>query len=87
MTLLYWLLAGGAAGILAKKLIPKMGTVNWMFAGFIAIIGACVGGFAAALSGLSQGQMVVDVIVAFVGSMVVLVFFRQFLSEGAGNLT
>ena len=87
MTLLYWLMAGIAGGILAKKFIPKMGNVNWMFAGFIAIIGACVGGFAAALSGLSQGQMVIDLSVAFAGSVVVLVFFRQFLSEGTSNLT
>lgn len=71
---------GVVGGILARRIIPKMSADNAAFGLLIAVIGAMCGGFAAALFGLSS-SIVPNLIIAFVGSMVVLFFYREYLSD------
>ena len=79
-TLLVWLVVGIIAGVLAKQLIPNMDKSNWFFAAFICIVGAMTGGFAGELSGASQG-FATEALVAVTGAMIVLFFFRQYLTD------
>lgn len=80
MALIVWLIAGIAAGALAKAVIPKLEMDNWLFGLFIAIVGSMAGGFAASLTGLGE-SMVSNLLVAFAGAIIVLFFYRQYLDE------
>jgi len=80
MTLLLWLAVGIVVGILAKRVIPSLDRSNWLFAALIAIVGAFTGGFAGEISGAGQSY-VMETIVAVVGAVTVLYFFRQYMSD------
>lgn len=80
MTLVLWLLVGVFSGALAKALIPKLDKNNWIFALLIAITGAMAGGFAAAITGVGE-SFVVNLVIAFIGAVVVLFFYRQYLID------
>lgn len=80
MTLLLWLAVGIVVGVLAKRVIPTLDKRNWIFAALIAIVGAFTGGFAGEISGAGQNY-VVEGIVAVIGAVTVLFFFRQYMSE------
>lgn len=81
MTLLLWLAMGILGGILARQIIPKMETDNAVFAVVIAIIGSLGGGFTAALLGVQEGHIISNLALAFGGAILVLFFYRQYLSD------
>lgn len=80
MTLILWLAVGIVVGVLAKRVIPTLNKNNWIFATLIAIVGAFFGGFAGEISGAGQ-NLLVEGIVAVVGAVTVLYFFRQYMSD------
>lgn len=80
MTLLLWLSVGIVVGILAKRVIPTLDNKNWGFAALIAIVGAFTGGFAGEISGAGQ-TFLVEAIVAVVGAVTVLFFFRMYMAD------
>lgn len=80
MTLLIWLAVGIIVGILAKSVIPSLDKRNWIFASLIAIVGAFTGGFAGEISGAGQSYAA-EVVVAIIGAVTVLFFFRLYLSD------
>jgi len=86
MTLILWLAVGIIVGILAKRVIPTLNRNNWIFATLIAIVGAFFGGFAGEISGAGQNH-VIETLVAIVGSVTVLFFFRQYMSENKSATT
>ena len=80
MTLLLWLAVGIVVGILAKRVIPSLDKSNWIFASLIAIVGAFTGGFAGEISGAGQNY-ITETVVAVIGAITVLYFFRQYMSD------
>lgn len=80
MTLLLWLAVGVVVGILAKRVIPTLDNRNWIFAGIIATVGAFTGGFAGEISGAGQNYAI-ETIVAIIGAVTVLFFFRQYMAD------
>ena len=80
MTLLLWLAVGIITGVLAKRVIPTLDKRNWIFAALIATVGAFTGGFFGEISGAGQNYAL-ETIVACVGAITVLYFFRQYMSE------
>lgn len=80
MTLLLWLVVGIVVGIFAKRVIPTLDNRNWIFAGIIAIVGAFTGGFAGEISGAGQSYAV-EAVVAIIGAVTVLFFFRQYMAD------
>lgn len=85
MTLLLWLGAGLLVGILAKKVIPRLGGIDWMFAAAIAIVGAFTGGFAGEVSGMSRDILPVQIAVALLGAVFVMYFYRQYISDATNS--
>ena len=81
MTLLLWLGVGILGGIAAHRMIPAVDFNNSVFAYIIAIVGAVGGGFAASLIGIKPEMMIPNLILALAGSLLVLFFYRQYLSE------
>ena len=79
MTLLVWLGVGMLLGIVASRLIPKMEFSNAVFAFVIAIVGAIFGGFAASIMGFNQ--LLASGILAVVGSITVLFFYKHYLTD------
>ncbi len=82
MDLLLWLCVGIVGGVAARRLIPKMEMNNSIFAIFIAIVGSIFGGFAAALIGF-ESSVVISSIIALAGSLTVLFFYKQYLTDTA----
>ena len=66
-------------GIVASRLIPKMEFSNTVFAFVIAIVGAIFGGFAASIMGFNQ--LLASGILAVVGSITVLFFYKHYLTD------
>ena len=79
MTLLLWLCMGVVGGLIASRLIPKMEVSNTVFAFLIAMVGSIFGGFAASLIGIKAVFM--TLVVALFGALVVLFFYRQYLTD------
>lgn len=85
MTLLLWLGAGLLVGVLAKRIIPRLGGTDWLFAAAIAIVGAFTGGFAGEVSGMSRDILPIQIVVALAGAVVVLYFFRQYMTDATNS--
>ena len=84
MTLLLWLAVGIITGVLAKRVIPTLDKRNWVFAALIAIVGAFTGGFAGEISGAGS-TYVMEVVIALLGAVTVLFFFRQYMEDAKTN--
>ncbi len=81
MTLLLWLGVGVIGGLLARRMVPTLDFNNNVFAFIIAIVGAIFGGFAAALIGIKAEMVIPNLIIAFIGSVMTLFFYRQYLTD------
>jgi uncharacterized membrane protein YeaQ/YmgE (transglycosylase-associated protein family) len=70
-----WIIVGAVAGFLASKVLTGKG-MGLLFDILVGIIGAFVGGWLAGLAGIAVTNIIVQVVVAFVGAMILLVVFR-----------
>lgn len=76
--LVLWIVIGGIAGVLADAVIKgiKIGLIGAIIVG---ILGAIIGGWLFGLFGISiGGGLLVDILVAFVGAVVLLLILRGF---------
>ncbi len=71
MSLLYFLIIGAIAGFLAGKFMKGEGMGLWMNL-VIGIVGAVLGGFLFGLLGFQAGGLIAQLVVAFVGAVVLL---------------
>ena len=79
--LIVWLIVGAIAGYLASKVLTGKGMgILWDIV--VGILGAFVGGFLAGLVGISAGNILVEIVIAFVGAVILLVVFRAVTSRG-----
>jgi uncharacterized membrane protein YeaQ/YmgE (transglycosylase-associated protein family) len=76
-----WIIVGGIAGFLASKVLTGKGMgLIWDIA--VGILGGFLGGWLAGLAGISVTNLVMDVVVAFVGAAILLVVFRALTHRG-----
>ena len=73
--LLVWILVGLVAGFLAAKVMTGHG-FGIVVDILVGIVGAFLGGFMAGLVGLSATTLVAQIVVAFIGAVVLLMLLR-----------
>lgn len=84
MGLLKWLLVGLIAGSLAKMITPQDEKGGWLSSLGIGIVGSIVGGLVAGLIGLNSYRLIGEIIIAFLGSVIVLfIYHKYFANKGA----
>jgi uncharacterized membrane protein YeaQ/YmgE (transglycosylase-associated protein family) len=79
--LIVWLIIGAIAGYLASKVLTGKGMgILWDIV--VGIVGAFIGGFLAGLVGISAGNILIEIVIAFVGAVILLLVFRAVTSRG-----
>ena len=76
-----WIIVGGIAGFLASKVLTGKG-MGLIWDIVVGIIGGFLGGWLAGLAGISATNIVMDIVVAFVGAVILLVVFRALTHRG-----
>jgi uncharacterized membrane protein YeaQ/YmgE (transglycosylase-associated protein family) len=81
MGFIVWIIVGGIAGFLASKVLTGKGMgLVWDIA--VGILGGFLGGWLAGLAGIAVTNVLVEVLVAFVGAAILLVVFRALTHRG-----
>ncbi len=74
-----WIIVGLVAGFLASKVLTGHG-MGLLWDIVVGILGAFVGGWLASLVGIAVTNILVQVVVAFIGAMILLMIFRAITS-------
>ena len=74
-----WLLVGLIAGSLAKMVTPQEEKGGWLSSLAIGIIGSFVGGWIARIIGLHSYKILAEIIIAFLGSLIVLLIYHRYI--------
>jgi uncharacterized membrane protein YeaQ/YmgE (transglycosylase-associated protein family) len=81
MGFIVWIIVGGVAGFLASKVLTGKGMgLVWDIA--VGILGGFLGGWLAGLAGIAVTNILMEVLVAFVGAAILLVAFRALTHRG-----
>ena len=81
MDLIVFVLVGAVAGFLAGKVMTGRG-LGLIWDIVVGILGAFLGFWLAGLVGLAISNLVVEIIVAFVGACILLFVFRMLFRRG-----
>ena len=76
-----WIVVGAIAGFLASKVLTGKG-MGLIWDIVVGIVGAFVGGWLAGLAGIAVTNVLMLVVVAFVGAVILLVIFRAVAGRG-----
>jgi uncharacterized membrane protein YeaQ/YmgE (transglycosylase-associated protein family) len=77
-----WIIVGGIAGFLASMVIRGKGMgLIWNIV--VGILGGLLGGWLASLAGIAVSNVVLEVVVAFVGAAILLFAFRALTGRGS----
>jgi uncharacterized membrane protein YeaQ/YmgE (transglycosylase-associated protein family) len=75
------IIVGAIAGFLASKVLTGKG-MGLIWDIVVGILGAFVGGWLAGLAHISVTNILVQIVVAFVGAVILLVIFRAVTGRG-----
>jgi len=76
-----WIIVGAIAGFLASKVLTGKG-MGLIWDIVVGILGGFLGGWLAGLVGIAASNLVMEVVVAFVGAAILLVVFRALTHRG-----
>jgi uncharacterized membrane protein YeaQ/YmgE (transglycosylase-associated protein family) len=76
-----WIIVGGIAGFLASKVLTGRG-MGLIWDIVVGILGGFLGGWLAGLAGIAATNIVLEIVVAFVGAAILLVAFRALTHRG-----
>lgn len=79
--LIVLLLVGLVAGFLASKVMTGAG-MGLIWDIVVGILGAFLGGWLAGLIGIAVGGLLAEIVVAFIGSVILLFVFRALVGRG-----
>ena len=82
MGLIVFILVGAIAGFLAGKVMTGSG-LGLIWDIVVGILGAFLGGWLAGLVGIAVTNIVIEIVVAFIGACILLFLFRM-LTRGRG---
>jgi uncharacterized membrane protein YeaQ/YmgE (transglycosylase-associated protein family) len=87
MSWIVWIVLGVIAGLIAKLLMPGRDPGGFIVTAILGIVGALVGGFISTRLGFGDvsGLNLPSIIVAVVGSIVLLVIYRVFARKSPGR--
>jgi len=81
VSFIVWIIVGGIAGFLASKVITGKG-MGLLWDVVVGIVGGLLGGWLAGLVGIAAGNLLIEIVVAFVGAAILLVAFRALTGRG-----
>lgn len=83
--LIWFLFVGLVAGVIGKALMPgaRNEPSGWVMTIVLGIVGAFVGGLLAGVFGIGAGNVIGQIIVAAIGSMIVIGLLRVFSGSRA----
>jgi uncharacterized membrane protein YeaQ/YmgE (transglycosylase-associated protein family) len=81
MGFIVWIIVGGIAGFLASKVLTGRG-MGLIWDIVVGILGGFLGGWLAGLAGIAATNIVLEIVVAFVGAAILLVVFRTLTHRG-----
>jgi uncharacterized membrane protein YeaQ/YmgE (transglycosylase-associated protein family) len=70
-----WIIVGLIAGFLASKVVSGHG-MGLLWDIVVGILGAFVGGWLASLMGFAVTNILIQIVVAFIGAVILLIIFR-----------
>jgi uncharacterized membrane protein YeaQ/YmgE (transglycosylase-associated protein family) len=70
-----WIVVGGIAGFLASKVLTGKG-MGLLWDIVVGILGGFLGGWLAGLVGIAAGNILIEIVVAFVGAAILMIVFR-----------
>ncbi len=76
-----WIIVGAIAGFLASKVLTGKG-MGLIWDIVVGILGGFLGGWLAGLIGIATSNLLIEVVVAFVGAVILLVIFRALTHRG-----
>jgi uncharacterized membrane protein YeaQ/YmgE (transglycosylase-associated protein family) len=81
LNFIVWIIVGGIAGFLASKVLTGKG-MGLLWDVVVGIVGGFLGGWLVGLFGFSAGNLLIEIVVAFVGAAILLIVFRAFTHRG-----
>jgi uncharacterized membrane protein YeaQ/YmgE (transglycosylase-associated protein family) len=81
MSILGWIFFGLIVGIIGKLLMPGRDPGGFIITTILGIVGALVGGFLGRVLGLYREGDPVGFVMAIIGSIILLVFYRMFATR------
>jgi uncharacterized membrane protein YeaQ/YmgE (transglycosylase-associated protein family) len=76
-----WIIVGGIAGFLASKVLTGKG-MGLIWDVIVGILGGFLGGWLAGLFGIATTNIVIEIVIAFVGAAILLIAFRALTRRG-----
>lgn len=76
-----WIVVGGIAGFLASKVLTGKG-MGLLWDIVVGILGGFLGGWLAGLVGIAAGNILIEIVVAFVGAAILMIVFRALTGRG-----
>jgi uncharacterized membrane protein YeaQ/YmgE (transglycosylase-associated protein family) len=81
LALLWWIIVGLIAGALAG-MVMRGGGFGIVGDIIVGILGAIIGGFLAGLLGIGSSNIIVSIIIAFIGACILIAILRAVSSSG-----
>jgi uncharacterized membrane protein YeaQ/YmgE (transglycosylase-associated protein family) len=79
--LIVFILVGALAGFMASKVLTGRG-MGLLWDIVVGILGAFLGGWLAGIIGIAVTNIIVEILVAFVGALILLAIFRALTRRG-----
>ncbi len=79
--LIVFILIGALAGFMASKVLSGRG-MGLLWDIVVGILGAFLGGWLAGLVGIGVTNIIIEILVAFVGALILLAVFRALTHRG-----
>jgi uncharacterized membrane protein YeaQ/YmgE (transglycosylase-associated protein family) len=77
--ILYWLIVGLVAGVIAKAIMPGTSKEpsGWIMTIVLGIVGALIGGFlATSVFGIAASNILMQIVIAVIGAIVLIAALR-----------
>ncbi|OLB41242.1 MAG: GlsB/YeaQ/YmgE family stress response membrane protein [Chloroflexi bacterium] len=81
LTLVWWIIVGLIAGALAG-MVMRGGGFGIVGDIIVGILGAIIGGFLAGLLGIGSSNIIVSIIIAFIGACILIAILRAVSGSG-----